>query len=81
MMCEVLFPSVFHVIHGGDTVYSNFSSCPLVHQWDAENIYLILEWCSGGDLSQFIRSRRILPERVVKRFLQQIGKLVVKSFI
>ncbi|TKS69774.1 Serine/threonine-protein kinase ULK3 [Collichthys lucidus] len=41
-------------------------------QWDAENIYLILEWCSGGDLSRFIRSRRILPERVSKRFLQQI---------
>ncbi|KAK1891820.1 Serine/threonine-protein kinase ULK3 [Dissostichus eleginoides] len=41
-------------------------------QWDAENIYLILEWCSGGDLSCFIRSRRILPETVVRRFLQQI---------
>ncbi|KAL3065035.1 hypothetical protein OYC64_015256 [Pagothenia borchgrevinki] len=42
-------------------------------QWDAENIYLILEWCSGGDLSCFIRSRRILPETVVRRFLQQIA--------
>uniref|UniRef100_H3D300 non-specific serine/threonine protein kinase n=1 Tax=Tetraodon nigroviridis TaxID=99883 RepID=H3D300_TETNG len=42
-------------------------------QWDAENIYLILEWCSGGDLSRFIRSRRILPERVARRFLQQIA--------
>uniref|UniRef100_A0A672I504 Serine/threonine-protein kinase ULK3 n=1 Tax=Salarias fasciatus TaxID=181472 RepID=A0A672I504_SALFA len=42
-------------------------------QWDAENIYLILEWCSGGDLSRFIRSRRILPERVAQRFLQQIA--------
>ncbi|XP_041837864.1 serine/threonine-protein kinase ULK3 isoform X2 [Melanotaenia boesemani] len=41
-------------------------------QWDAENIYLILEWCSGGDLSRFIRSRRILPESVARRFLQQI---------
>lgn len=46
----------------------------LFHQWDAENIYLILEWCSGGDLSRFIRSRRILPERVARRFLQQIGQ-------
>ncbi|XP_028293441.1 serine/threonine-protein kinase ULK3 isoform X1 [Gouania willdenowi] len=42
-------------------------------QWDAENIYLILEWCSGGDLSCFIRSRRILPERVARRFLQQMA--------
>ncbi|XP_031424868.1 serine/threonine-protein kinase ULK3 isoform X1 [Clupea harengus] len=42
-------------------------------QWDNENIYLILEWCSGGDLSRFIRSRRILPERVARRFLQQIA--------
>ncbi|XP_026150028.1 serine/threonine-protein kinase ULK3 isoform X2 [Mastacembelus armatus] len=41
--------------------------------WDAENIYLILEWCSGGDLSCFIRSRRILPEGVARRFLQQIA--------
>ncbi|KAJ7994943.1 hypothetical protein DPEC_G00254770 [Dallia pectoralis] len=42
-------------------------------QWDDENIYLILEWCSGGDLSRFIRSRRLLPERVARRFLQQIA--------
>lgn len=43
-------------------------------QWDSENIYLILEWCSGGDLSRFIRSRRILPERVARLFLQQMGE-------
>ncbi|XP_041755165.2 serine/threonine-protein kinase ULK3 isoform X1 [Coregonus clupeaformis] len=42
-------------------------------QWDSENIYLILEWCSGGDLSRFIHSRRLLPERVARRFLQQIA--------
>ncbi|MCJ8733110.1 hypothetical protein PDJAM_G00219210 [Pangasius djambal] len=42
-------------------------------QWDSENIYLILEWCAGGDLSRFIRSRRILPERVARLFLQQIA--------
>ncbi|KAJ8247922.1 hypothetical protein GJAV_G00252110 [Gymnothorax javanicus] len=42
-------------------------------QWDSENIYLILEWCSGGDLSRFIRSRRLLPEKVTRRFLQQIA--------
>lgn len=42
-------------------------------QWDSENIYLILEWCSGGDLSRFIRSCRILPERVARHCLQQIA--------
>ncbi|XP_016407770.1 serine/threonine-protein kinase ULK3 [Sinocyclocheilus rhinocerous] len=42
-------------------------------QWDSDNIYLILEWCSGGDLSRFIRSCRILPESVARRCLQQIA--------
>ncbi|XP_021463332.2 serine/threonine-protein kinase ULK3 isoform X4 [Oncorhynchus mykiss] len=42
-------------------------------KWDSENIYLILEWCSGGDLSRFIHSRRLLPERVARLFLQQIA--------
>lgn len=42
-------------------------------QWDGENIYLIMEYCAGGDLSHFIRSRRVLPERVVCRFLQQLA--------
>ncbi|XP_062245326.1 serine/threonine-protein kinase ULK3 isoform X2 [Platichthys flesus] len=42
-------------------------------KWDAENIYLILEWCSGGDLSRFIRSHRILTQSVARRFLQQIA--------
>ncbi|GFR79570.1 serine/threonine-protein kinase ULK3 [Elysia marginata] len=41
-------------------------------QWDANYIYLIMEFCSGGDLSRFIRSKRALPETIVKRFLQQI---------
>ena len=32
-----------------------------------------MEYCSGGDLSEFIRSRRALPERVARKFLQQLG--------
>eukprot|EP00062_Callorhinchus_milii_P002518 gi/632938776/ref/XP_007906341.1/ PREDICTED: serine/threonine-protein kinase ULK3 [Callorhinchus milii] len=42
-------------------------------QWDSNNIYLIMEFAAAGDLSRFIRSRRILPERVARRFLQQLA--------
>ncbi|XP_078055927.1 serine/threonine-protein kinase ULK3-like [Mustelus asterias] len=42
-------------------------------QWDNVNIYLIMEFCAGGDLSHFIRSRRMLPEQVARRFLQQLA--------
>nr|XP_032655687.1 serine/threonine-protein kinase ULK3 isoform X4 [Chelonoidis abingdonii] len=42
-------------------------------QWDSENIYLIMEFCAGGDLSHFIRTRKILPEKVARLFLQQMA--------
>ncbi|KAK3095391.1 hypothetical protein FSP39_014132 [Pinctada imbricata] len=45
--------------------------------WDDFYIYIIMEYCSGGDLSQFIRSKRSLPEYIVKRFLQQLVKAMM----
>lgn len=33
-----------------------------------------MEFCAGGDLSRFIHTRRILPEKVARVFLQQLGK-------
>ncbi|XP_042332350.1 serine/threonine-protein kinase ULK3 isoform X2 [Sceloporus undulatus] len=32
-----------------------------------------MEFCAGGDLSRFIHSRRILPEKVARLFLQQLA--------
>jgi serine/threonine protein kinase len=32
-----------------------------------------MEYCSGGDLSTFIKSRRTIPEKYVRRFVQQIA--------
>ena len=40
-----------------------------------------MEYCSGGDLSDFIRSRRMLAEAKVRFFLQQLGKLVEDSLL
>lgn len=42
-------------------------------QWDDENIFLILEYCSGGDLSTYIRRYKKLPEQVARKFLRQLA--------
>lgn len=36
--------------------------------------YLILEYCAGGDLAKFIRSRGRLDEKLAQRFLQQLSE-------
>ncbi|KAF6211189.1 hypothetical protein GE061_014304 [Apolygus lucorum] len=40
--------------------------------YDDWYIYLILDYCDGGDLSSFIKSKRKLPENVCKKFMQQL---------
>lgn len=42
-------------------------------EWDENYIYLIFEYCYGGELSNLIKTKKHLEERVVRHFLQQIA--------
>ncbi|XP_063371718.1 serine/threonine-protein kinase ULK3-like [Cydia amplana] len=41
--------------------------------WDDRNIYIITEYCCGGDLSKYIRRYGRVPEKQVLYFLQQLA--------
>lgn len=40
--------------------------------WDAKYIYLILEYCPGGTLAEYIKTKRRLSEQMVQHFAQQL---------
>lgn len=40
---------------------------------DANYIYIVMDYCGGGDLSHYIRNNTQLSEPVVKLFLQQLA--------
>lgn len=42
-------------------------------QWDRNNIYLIMEYCGGGDLGSFIKHYGSLSEAVTRRFFHQLA--------
>lgn len=41
--------------------------------WDKQQIYIITEYCNGGDLSSYIKRRHMLPENICKIFLRQLA--------
>ncbi|XP_046976245.1 serine/threonine-protein kinase ULK3-like [Vanessa cardui] len=41
--------------------------------WDEKNIYIIMEYCCGGDLSKYIHKYGRVPEKRVLYFLQQLA--------
>ncbi|CAG4974768.1 unnamed protein product [Colias eurytheme] len=41
--------------------------------WDDRNIYIIMEYCCGGDLSKYIHRYGRVPETKVLYFLQQLA--------
>lgn len=41
--------------------------------WDSRFIYIVMEYCGGGDLSRYIKSHIQLPEHICQRFLQQLA--------
>ena len=41
--------------------------------WDSNYIYIITEYCGGGDLSHYIKRHKKLSEKICQRFLQQLG--------
>lgn len=37
------------------------------------DVYLVMEFCNGGDLNDYLHRKKTLPEETIRHFLIQIG--------
>lgn len=40
---------------------------------EKSKLYLIMEYCAGGDLAHYIRAHKRVPEAVAQHFMQQLA--------
>ncbi|CAF4374303.1 unnamed protein product, partial [Adineta steineri] len=38
------------------------------------NVYLVMEYCNGGDLADYLQAKQTLSEDTIAIFFRQIGK-------
>nr|VZI45651.1 unnamed protein product [Spirometra erinaceieuropaei] len=43
------------------------------HSISNTGVYLVIEFCNGGDLSEYLHLKKTLPEETIRHFLIQIG--------
>jgi serine/threonine protein kinase len=39
-----------------------------------QKVFIVLEYCNGGDLAAYLKTRGILREDIIRFFFNQIGK-------
>ncbi|VIO86753.1 Uncharacterized protein BM_BM9610 [Brugia malayi] len=61
-------------------ILKNLKHRNIVHlydfQWDRNNIYLIMEYCGGGDLGSFIKHYGSLPEAITRLCFRQLAAAI-----
>ena len=79
MSTKALQPKLREALELEITVLRQARHKNIMKLWDVvyclrtEKVYLILEYCSGGDLSEFIRKRGRVNEAIAKHFMSQLA--------
>lgn len=68
-LCPTACPSGSHPIPAHTSCSFQFSTL----LQEKSKLYLIMEFCSGGDLAHYIRAHRGVPEATAQHFMQQLA--------